>query len=103
MNKDTKEVLTRLEADLLDQEDLPQINDQELETLLEEFLEEDQSPAPVKAYRAYNSDQTDEDLDIYSDQVYNEPEQSHTGLNLLALGAIAVSAAAVVYMLLRFR
>ncbi|MBR2890595.1 MAG: hypothetical protein IKC09_10020 [Oscillospiraceae bacterium] len=104
MNKDTREALARLEAELLAGEDPSHIDDDELDLLLEEFLEEDepQAPAPVTGVRAYNADQTDEDLEVYSDRVYAEPEKPGHGLNILALISIALSALALAYLLAQY-
>ena len=103
MHKDTKEALQRLEAELLGDEELNHLpDDDELDALLEEFLREpDEEEAPRQSrtvyqnysngygtgrigYQAYNTDVTDEDLDEYSDDVYEPQKESLTGLLITA-------------------
>ena len=125
MFKDTDEALARLEAELLREEEETEVLPEEEEYEYEEDFEEeadlpeeydidDTRPAdgPViyqnysnnygknlrnfaSGYRAYNSDITDEDLDVYSEDVLQtEPEKSNTPLILvvclLLLGIVAV-------------
>ena len=99
MKKDTKNALDWMEAELLSQE-TPEIEDEDLDAIMEEFS---QAPTPVSGVKIRNTDKTDTDLNAYSDRVYEEPTQSGRGLNLLALFSIAVSAAALVYMVLRLQ
>ncbi len=105
MHKDTKEALERLEAQLLEEE-RPQLTDEELDLLLEDFLEEDDSigEAPggyrnfANGYQAYNADDVDVELNTYSDEVYDEPQERNTGLLAAALISLIGSAAALLFM-----
>lgn len=110
MHKDTKEALERLEAELLAQEEVPELDDDELDALLEEFLDEDDGefadhPAGYQnfanGYRAYNSDDADTDLDVYSDEVYQEPEEISGGMLALVLVALVGAVAALVFVAVR--
>ena len=76
MKKDTKSVLERLEAELLSQE-TPEIDDEELDALMEEFSE---APTPVTGVKIRNTDKTETDLEAYSNLVYEEPKKSGQGL-----------------------
>ena len=109
MHKDTKEALARLEAELL-AEDTPELDDEELDLLLEEFLDEDDTefadhPAGYQnfanGYRAYNSDDTDEDINVYSDAVYEEPVEYSLFLRGAVIAALAGAAVSLVYILVR--
>ena len=118
MFRDAKEELRRLEAELLaaEREESEQAR---ADRLLEEFLAEEDGdfeddedilaiypeslvsrgtpyrnfsnnygrgrPAPV----AYNTDSVDEDLEEYSDEVYEEPKDDLRGLILLAMVLLA--------------
>lgn len=109
MNKDTKEALERLEAELLAEEQ-PQFTDEELDGLLEEFLEEDDGvyadpPAGYQnyanGYRAYNGDDTDVDMDVYSDEVLQDPQTPGVGQMALTVVALVCAAASLVWIVTR--
>lgn len=109
MHKDTKEALARLEAELLADE-TPELNDEELDALLEEFLDEDETefadhPAGYQnfanGYRAYNTDDVDADLDIYSDAVLEEPEVISLPLRIVLVTALAGAAVSLAYIVAR--
>lgn len=108
MHKDTKEALARLEEALL-VEETPELDDEDLDVLLEEFLEEDEEftdhPAGYQnfanGYRAYNSDESDEDLDVYSDAVLEEPEAVSLPLRITLVTALAVAVGSLAYILVR--
>ena len=58
----------------------------------------------ASGYRAYNADDCDEDLDTFSDEVYEEPpERSNTGLIVTACVLSAILAAVVLLVVLKFR
>ncbi len=127
MFKDRNEELQRLEQALLEEdetmvftpveaaepeEDMAEEDGLLAEETLDELLD-DVAPGKAsvayqnfsndygKAYTAYNSDVTDEDLDEYCEQVLEPPKPSYTGLVilacLLALGILGF----VIFMLLR--
>ena len=109
MHKDTKEALARLEAELLADE-TPELNDEELDALLEEFLDEDETefadhPAGYQnfanGYRAYNTDDVDADLDIYSDAVLEEPEVISLPLRIVLVTALVGAAVSLAYIVAR--
>lgn len=110
MFKDKKEELRRLEAELL-LEAQAEAEDARLEAELEEadallddscdYGEESEETYynysnRYGSYRAYNTDRTDEDLEEYSDQVYEEKKD--TGIGRL-LGLAACLLAGIVVML----
>ena len=109
MHKDTKEALTRLEEALLAEEVLD-MNDDDLDTLLEEFLEEDDGkfadhPAAYQnfanGYRIYNTDDTDEDMEVYSDAVLEEPLNAPMLLRIALVTALAGTAISLAYIVAR--
>lgn len=109
MNKETKEALERLEAELLAEED-PSISDEALDEMLEEFLEEDDgvyADLPTgyqnfaNGYRAYNGDDADVDMDTYSDEVYEDPEVMSLGQMILPMIALIGTAGVLIFILLR--
>ena len=91
--KDTEQELQRLESWLLEEE--------------EEESSQEQTPAALSSYGAgckiYNSDRTDEDLEEFSEEVYEPKKDNLTGLALLfillCLGIICV----MLYWLLRWK
>lgn len=95
MPKDTEEELQRLENWLLAEEE------EEAEA------PQEQSPAPLSSYGAgckmYNSDRTDEDLEVFSEEVFAPKKDSLTGLVLififLCLGILCV----LLWWLLRWK
>lgn len=109
MHKDTKEALARLEEALL-AEDTPELDDEDLDVLLEEFLEEDDRefadhPSAYQnfanGYRAYNTDDADADLDVYSDAVLEEPEAVSLTLRITLVTALICAAGSLAYILAR--
>lgn len=109
MHKDTRAALARLEEALLADE-VPELNDEDLDILLEEFLDEDDTDFAdhpqgyqnfANGYRAYNTDDTDEDLDLYSDAVLEEPEPVSLALRITTVLALAGAAASLVFIAAR--
>ena len=109
MHKDTKEALARLEEALLEDEN-PALNEEDLDALLEEFLDEDDqdfAPHPhgyqnfANGYNAYNSDNTDEDLDVYSDEVFEEPEIMPLSLRITLGISLAGAVVSLLYIAAR--
>lgn len=128
MFRDAKEELARLEAELLaaDRADEEAAND----ALLEEFLnEEDDYPdgdmdfgygipddSRGMVYRNYsnnygrgnpsrpvhNSDRTDEDLDVYSDWVYQEEKDNVRGLLITAMMLLGGIVAVLLFWVFRY-
>lgn len=120
MFKDTQNELKRLEKELLwEQEQEKLQKDDSLDALLREvdaLLEEDtpvyqnysngygaQQTRVIPAYRAYNSDKTDRDLQVYSDEVY-EPQKEKGIVGLIVTAAIELAAIFVIlaYWAVRF-
>ncbi len=107
MHKDTKEALERLEAELL--QGAPELSEEELDALLESYLEEDTgvyADPPgyqnfANGYQVRNNDDSDVDLEVYSDQVYEEPEEAGLGAGVLPILSLLGAAAALIYILLR--
>ena len=108
MHKDTQEALARLEEALL--EEAPELNDEDLDALLEEFLEEDdQSFADypqayqnfANGYHAYNADETDEDLDVYSDELFEEPEHIALTVRIALVTALTGAVISLIYIAAR--
>ena len=55
-------------------------------------------------YQAYNSDDCDEDLDAFSEEVYEEPEErSNTGLLILACVLATILGAVMLFMVLKYK
>lgn len=109
MHKDTRDALARLEEALLADEP-PELNDEDLDILLEEFLDEDDEDIIdppqgyqnfANGYRAYNTDDTDEDLDVYSDAVLEEPAPVSLTMRIAVVLALAGAAASLVYIAAR--
>ena len=109
MNKDTKEALARLEEALLAEEP-PELEDDALDVLLEEFLEEDDQefadhPAAYQnfanGYRVYNTDDTDADLEVYSDAVLEEPEPVSLTLRIALVASLICATGSLAYILAR--
>lgn len=109
MHKDTKEALARLEEALLEDE-TPELDDEDLDALLEEFLDEDDHDFGdhpqayqnfANGYRAYNTDRADLDMDVYSDEVLEEPEVPALFLRIVLITALAGAAASLLYIAAR--
>ena len=116
MFRDTSEELARLEAELLKEEE------PEAEALLEEkeedpWLYEDTMPEEedvvfqnysndygknlrnyASGYRAYNTDETDEDLDSYSEEVHRGKRSGGCLTVVLCLLVLALAAGAIVWI-----
>lgn len=122
MFKDTDEELSRLSSELLKEEDESEEYDEEYdEDYEEDYDEEDIFPEydyedtraaqdPVayqnysNGYRAYNSDDCDEDLDAFSEDVYEaEEERSNTGLVILACVLASILALVMLFMVLKYK
>ncbi len=109
MHKDTREALARLEEALLEDE-TPELDDEALDALLEEFLEDEDTDFAdhprgyqnfANGYRAYNTDETDEDLDVYSDAVLEEQEVTPLVLRIALATALAGAVVSLVYIAAR--
>ena len=58
----------------------------------------------ASGYRAYNSDDCDEDLDSFSEEVYEEPqEKSNTGLVVLVCILATILGAAALFAVLKYK
>lgn len=109
MHKDTRDALARLEEALLEDENTV-LNDEDLDALLEEFLDEDDQEFPdhprgyqnfANGYSAYNTDETDEDLELYSDEVLEEPESMDLPVRIVLVAALAGAVFSLVYIAVR--
>ena len=122
MFKDTDEELSRLSSELLKEEDESEEYDEEYDEDYEEDYEEEaifpeydyedtraaQDPVAYQnysnGYRAYNSDDCDEDLDAFSEDVYEaEEERSNTGLVILACVLASIFALTMLFMALKYK
>ena len=122
MFKDTDEELSRLSSELLKEEDESEEYDEEYDEDYEEDYEEEaifpeydyedtraaQDPVAYQnysnGYRAYNSDDCDEDLDAFSEDVYEaEEERSNTGLVILACVLASMLALVMLFMALKYK
>ena len=126
MFKDTDEELSRLSSELLKEEE--EVYDEayeEVEEAYEETQEEYDSEEvfpdydyedtravkdPVvyqnysNGYRAYNSDDCDEDLDAFSEDVYEaQEERSNTGLVILACVLASMLGLVMLFMVLKYK
>lgn len=55
-------------------------------------------------YQAYNSDECDEDLDAFSEEVYEGPEErSNTGLLILACVLATILGAVMLFVVLKYK
>lgn len=77
MFKDTEEELERLESALLEQEEP---TSEEPPVAPEAFADDDTAPDCVTDFEAYNNDAIDEDLDAYSEQVYEGKQEKNVVL-----------------------
>ena len=123
MFKDTDEELSRLSSELLKEEDESEEeyeeeydegyeDSYEEEDVFPEYDYEDTRAAqdPVvyqnysNGYRAYNSDDCDEDLDAFSEDVYEaEEERGNTGLVILACVLASMLALVMLFMVLKYK
>ena len=126
MNKETRAALQRLEAQLLEiDQQQAMTEEQRLDALLEDFLNEPdeeeiiQVPQtrvvshpsyeegktrviPSNNLKAYNADPFEDDLDAYSDEVYEEPPKERLS-GLLITAALLLLANACVLLWWVFR
>lgn len=107
MFKDRDEALKRMEKALLEEETqaLPEIDEDEEEEWDEvDIYDYEAEEAPyVGKFEAFNTDDCDEDLDSYSDEVAgSQGEGSLMGLALTALGLLAGILAVAAYWVFRF-
>ena len=115
MFKDKKEELRRLEEALLmedEPEEEAQLPEEEPDVLSDdEYDFGEESEETYHNYsnrygrvRAYNNDTTEEDLDAYSDDVYNSENRKSMGcLSLLAVGLLVAIAIALGWCYLRYK
>ena len=96
MHKDTKEALARLEQELLSSGQT-RISDDELDLLIEDILLEEEAPEDIPPRRVYNADKTDPDLELYSDEVYTEPEDKKTAELWFTLLILALTVGVMVW------
>lgn len=119
MFRDTSEELARLEAELL-AEEAPEVEEEPLEEEVEEDLPwkfEDTRPAEgrviyqnysndygkglrnyASGYRAYNTDESDEDLDTYAEDVCRGKKEKGIAGLVVAACLLALAIAAVVIL-----
>ncbi len=107
MFKDRDDALKRMEQALLEEETqaLPELYEEAEEDWDElDLYDYEAEEAPyVGKYEAFNSDDSDEDLDDYSDEVAGASgEGSLMGLALTALGLMAGILAVAAYWVFRF-
>ena len=85
-------------------------NGEDLDALLEQFLDEDDQEFAdhprgyqnfANGYTAYNTDDTDEDLEVYSDEVLEEPEPMALPVRIVLAAALAGAALSLVYIAAR--
>ena len=100
MFRDTSEELARLEAELLaEEEPEEELLPEEEEPWLYEDEEEEAFPNYANGYRAYNSDETDEDLDYYSEEVRTGNRARNGCLAvLICLLTVGLAAAAILWL-----
>ena len=97
MFRDRKEELDRLEAALLDADNEDTAPDEE-----EFFEEEEEADAPLPDFDAYNSDVTDEDLEEYSETVYDGGRRSPLGALAVVLVLLTGVLLALAWWLLKY-
>lgn len=121
MNKETRAALERLEAQLLEiDQQQAQTEEQRLDALLEDFLNEPdfdefiEPPQPQSRavyhpsyedgktrvitsdnLKAYNTDPYDNDLDAYSDEVFEEPQPERLSGLLITAALLLLANAGV--------
>ena len=121
MNKETRAALEKLEAQLLEIDQQQALTEeQRLDALLEDFLNEPdfdefiQPPQPQSRtvyhpsyedgktrvisshnLKAYNADPFEDDLDAYSDEVYEEPQPERLSGLLITAAALLLANACV--------
>ena len=112
MYKDAEEELKRLEDALLEEEEIQP--EEDLDALLEqtkELLDEPSDETQVfhwqpeeqkKAGRIYNTDKTDEDLELFSEAVRSGEKKSLTGWIITAAALATGIAAVVIWWIVRF-
>jgi len=122
MFKDTDQELARLEAELLKEELAEEEAYEEEYALYEEEEPEEALPPEYyytdtrsadgpavyqnysNGYQAYNADDYAEDLDSFSQEVYEDaPVRSYTGLIVIACFLALAAVTAALYLLLRYR
>ena len=93
MRKDQQEELRRLEqalleADAQDAQDAWEVTEEETDDWLEEIFLEGQEDSPD--YGVYNTDDTDVDMESYSEEVHNAPEKGGcaVGVFLVLIGVL---------------
>lgn len=127
MNKETRAALERLEAQLLEiDQQQAMTEEQRLDALLQEFLDEPDyeeeiaipqtrvtyhHPSntegktrviPSQKLKAYNTDPFEDDLDAYSDEVYEEPPQERlSGLIITAALLLLANAGVLLWWVFR--
>lgn len=103
MFRDTSEELARLEAELLAEEEPEEVlsEDGEEESWLYEDEEEEEFPNYANGYQAYNSDETDEDLDYYSEEV-RTGNRARIGCTAVLLCVLCVILAAALIIWLAY-
>jgi len=100
MFRDRDEELDRLEA-ALQEEDDEEAYEEEYED--EEYEEdEDQEEAALPDFDAYNSDVTDDDLEEFSEAVYEGRRKSHLGLLAFMLVVLCLVLFALAWCLLKY-
>ena len=109
------------EEDYEEYEDAPYDEEEVYDEVYEEYTSEEELPAyayedtrvqqdPVvyqnysNGYQAYNSDDCDEDLDAFSEDVYDaEDERSNTGLIVTACVLASILAGVMLFVVLKYK
>lgn len=94
MRKKEMEALRQLEEALLAQEE-PEVFEETDET---QFLDQTWQEASDLEYDVYNTDDTDVDLDEYSDRVYRESGNSPLGTVLMILFMVLLSGGILLFL-----
>ena len=113
MFRDREEELDRLEAALMDEDEEESTDEVILEdivitpkapTYAQDLFQitEDEEDEPLPDFDAYNSDITDEDLEEYSETVYDGTQQKSLGLLAIFLLVLAGILFVLAWMLLKY-
>ena len=101
MYKDAEEELKRLEDALLEEEEI-QPEEDLVEPSDETRVFHWQPEELKKAGRIYNTDKTDEDLELFSEAVHSGEQKSLTGWIITAVALAAGIVAVVIWWIVRY-
>ena len=96
MFRDRDEELNRLEAALQENEEEEAFSEEE------EYEEDDEEVSDLPDFKAYNSDITDEDLEEFSESVYEGSKKSHLGLLAFMLAVLSIVLLALAWCLMKY-